>query len=92
MAQKPDKTGQENGFIVHQSQNNTPFVQNNRYEVQTIDLQWIFKNEEHGGRSHALTPLLATIYFKTGNGGGGTGSIKIRMQISRTIAYNFLLN
>ena len=58
MVQKPDKIGQELRIIVHQSQNNTPFIKNNRYEVQTMDLQWIFKNEERRGRSHPLTLLL----------------------------------
>ena len=32
-------TGLEHQIILHQSQNNPPFVQNNRYEVQTMDLQ-----------------------------------------------------
>ena len=57
MIRKPDKIGQEHRINIHQSQNNTPFIKNSRYEVQTMDLQWIFKNEEHGDRSHAITLL-----------------------------------
>ena len=63
MGQKPDKIGQEHQINVHQSQNNTPFVKYDRYEGQTMDLQWIFKNEEHGDRSHAITLLVRQSSF-----------------------------
>ena len=71
MAQKPNKIEQEHRINIHQSQNNAPFIQNNRYEVQTIDLQWIFKNEEHRGRSmHIYTTIGSTLFtrdqFETG--------------------------
>ena len=62
LAQKPDKIGQEHRIIVHQSQNDTPFVQNNRYEVHTMDLQWNFKNEDNGDRTTAITLLVFNKY------------------------------
>ena len=56
LAQKPDKIGQEHRIIVHQSQNNIPFIKNNSSGIQTIDLQFIFKNEDNGGRiTHVYT-------------------------------------
>ena len=53
---KPNKIMQDHHTIDDHFINNTPFVQNNSFRIQTMDLQWIFKNKEHGGRiTHLYT-------------------------------------
>ena len=44
------RLGKKMESSVHQSQNNTPFVQNNSSGIQAIDLQFIFKNEDKQDR------------------------------------------
>ena len=61
LAQTPDKIGQEHGINVHQSQNNTPFAQNNSSEIQTIDLQFVFKNEDKEVRITHLYTIFSVI-------------------------------
>ena len=50
--------------------NNTPFVQNNSSEIETTDLQFIFKNEDNEARiTHLYTTAISSnMAMKLGRG------------------------